>query len=95
MKKNEPKTSDELKGWAEIAQHLNKPVATVQRWAKEGMPVRRVGRFIVASEAELSRWFGEERGQAVHIVEPGEDLTAELRKSVSAAKKGAREELGD
>ena len=30
-----------LKGWQEIAAFLGEPVSVVQRWAAEGMPVRR------------------------------------------------------
>jgi hypothetical protein len=37
-----------LKGWNAIAGYLGQPVATAQRWAKSGMPVRKSGRFIVS-----------------------------------------------
>ena len=33
-----------LKGWKDIAEFLGPPVAVAQRWAGEGMPVRREGR---------------------------------------------------
>lgn len=32
-----------LKGWAAIAEFLKIPGATVHRWAKAGMPVKREG----------------------------------------------------
>jgi hypothetical protein len=49
-----------LTSWKEIAQHLGKGVRTVQRWEREGLPVRRPkdghkGR-VVAYPEELDRW---------------------------------------
>jgi len=41
-------------GWKQIAGFLGQPVATAQRWAKDGLPVRRSGRYMVASAEELS-----------------------------------------
>lgn len=40
---------DLLKGWQQIAAFLGQPVSVVQRWANEGMPVKRKGRFVPAS----------------------------------------------
>jgi predicted DNA-binding transcriptional regulator AlpA len=55
-----PKTllskSSELRGWPAVAQFLGLPNSTVHRWAKEGMPVRREGRNVVASPEELNQW---------------------------------------
>jgi hypothetical protein len=31
-----------LKGWAAIAKFLSQPTSTVQRWASEGMPVKKL-----------------------------------------------------
>jgi len=78
----------ELKGWKEIADFLGQPVATAERWAKSGMPVRRSGRCVVSSPDELNRWLGRESGVdlPVHIARTGtEDLMAELRRGLSAA----------
>lgn len=74
-----------LKGWKQIAQHLGQPVATAQRWAKTGMPVRREGRFMVASPEELSRWLGREAGvgQSVHIATDNADLSTDLRRALA------------
>jgi hypothetical protein len=35
-----------LKGWQQIAAFLGEPVSVVQRWASEGMPVHKEGRFV-------------------------------------------------
>jgi hypothetical protein len=80
-----------LKGWKSIAEFLGQPINVAQRWSRSGMPVRREGRFMVATPAELSGWLGRESGaaQPVHIAASADtDLAAELRKSLSAAKQG-------
>ncbi len=84
------KTEDQqLKGWNAIASHLGQPVAVAQRWAKSGMPVKREGRYVVASPEELSRWLGRESGttEVVHIAAAGEDLTTELRRGLAEARR--------
>ena len=80
-----------LKGWKPIGEFLGQPISVVQRWSRSGMPVRREGRSVVATPADLSRWLGRESGaaQPVHIAAGTDtDLAAELRKSLSAAKQG-------
>ncbi len=47
----------------EIAGYLGQPVSLAQRWAKDGMPVRKVGRYVTASREELARWLGLQIGQ--------------------------------
>jgi len=37
------------------------PNSTAQRWVKEGMPVRREGRNVVASPEELNQWLQRTR----------------------------------
>ena len=82
-----------LKGWAAIAGFLKIPGATVQRWAKAGMPVRREGRFTIADPEELLAWLGRE----AHMSRPAQiatneaDLAAGLKESIVAAKKRAKE----
>ena len=80
--------SVELRGWPAVAQFLGMPNSTVQRWAKEGMPVRREGRNAVADPEELNRWLQRTSGEAadVHVVTPGSDLLKDLRASVAAQK---------
>jgi hypothetical protein len=70
------------------------PHSTVHRWAKEGMPIRREGRNVVASPEELNRWLQRTSGEAagVHLVTPGSDLLKDLRASV-AAQKGTKDFL--
>lgn len=89
VKKNPTRFSDELKSWKAISEYLRKPITTVKRWANEGMPVERKGRFVIADRSQLAAWLGEAdrmRG-SVHIATPGADLTVDLRKSLAAARK--------
>lgn len=70
---------DRLKGWKQIAEFLGEPASVVQRWADEGMPVTKRGRFITTSPEELNAWLGRESGKPVHVVTPQEDLATELK----------------
>src|SRR5580692_3513042 len=79
-KKAAPET---LKGWQQIAAFLGEPVSVVQRWASEGMPVHREGRFVATSPEELNAWLGEESGKPVHAAVETTDLTAELKRGLS------------
>ncbi len=86
-----PSESSELRGWQSIARFLGMPNSTAHRWAKEGMPVRREGRNVVASPEELNQWLQRTSGEAVgvHVLTPGSDLLKDLRASV-AARKGSK-----
>lgn len=88
QKATKPETS-QLKGWAAIADFLKIPAATVQRWAKAGMPVRKEGRFTIANPEELLAWLGRESGmpRPAHIATNEADLAAGLKESIAAAKK--------
>ena len=83
-----PSKSSELRGWPAIARFLGMPNSTVHRWAKEGMPVRREGRNVVASPEELNRWLQQTSGEAVgvHLVTPGSDLVKDLQASLALQK---------
>lgn len=72
-----------LKGWKQIADFLGHPVAVVQRWAPEGMPLRREGRFVVTTPDKLNAWLGKESGKPVHVATGSTDLAAELRRALS------------
>ena len=87
-----PKPASDLRGWPAIAQFLGMPNSTVHRWAKEGMPVRREGRNVIASPDELNQWLQRTSGEAagVHVTSPGSDLLKDLRASVAAQKSGKR-----
>src|SRR5215472_15547859 len=63
-KKAQPGTQPRtLKGWQQIAAFLGHPAAVVQRWASEGMPVRRQGRYVETTPDELNAWLGKESGK--------------------------------
>ena len=87
MKKKE--SDDVLCGWKAIAEYLSQPTSTAQRWATDGMPVRREGRNVVADPKELQAWLGRESHApaAVTIVSSDQDLAAELRRGLSAVRK--------
>jgi len=88
--KKEPAVSDRpLKGWRAIARYLGIPVATAHRWASEGMPVRREGRFTVADRDEVSAWLGRESHmpKPAHVMTEDADVAAALKESIAAARK--------
>jgi phage terminase Nu1 subunit (DNA packaging protein) len=62
-RKNPKPQSEALKGWKQIAEFLGYPAAVVQRWASEGMPVRREGRFVTTTPEELKCLVREGIGQ--------------------------------
>jgi hypothetical protein len=72
-----------LKGWKEIAQFLGQPSSTIQRWAKEGMPVERKGRMVQALADKLNLWLERETREPVQIATETSDLSAELRRGLS------------
>ena len=89
-KSSQPKPNtqpDELKGWQQIAAFLGEPTSIVQRWASEGMPVRRQGRFVSTTAQELNEWMGRESGKPVHVATGNADLTSELKRAVSFARR--------
>lgn len=79
--------SAELKGWRQIAAFLGEPTSVVHRWAAEGMPVRREGRFVSTTTAELNSWMGTESGKPVHVATGNSDLTSELKRAVTFARR--------
>ena len=85
-------SEESLKGWTAIAKFLSQPVSTAQRWANEGMPVTRIGRYVVASPAELERWLTREAGAkaTVHIPAANTDLLSDLKRGLSEVRKAHR-----
>jgi hypothetical protein len=75
--------SQALNGWQKIAAFLGEPASVVQRWASEGMPVRREGRFVTTTPQELNAWLGAESGKPLHVTTENTDLTAELKRGLS------------
>jgi hypothetical protein len=88
-KKKPPEVTSQLKGWAAIADFLKMPPATVQHWAKAGMPVKREGRSMVANPDELLAWLGHEARMRApaQIATNTADLSSGLKESIAAAKK--------
>lgn len=88
-KKSQPDTQSAiLKGWQQIAAFLGHPAAVVQRWASEGMPVRRQGRYVETTPEELNAWLGRESGKPVHVATETTDLAAELKRGLSFVRGG-------
>jgi hypothetical protein len=79
-----------LKGWQQIAAFLGEPASVVQRWATEGMPVHREGRFVSTTPAELNAWMGRESGKPVHVATESSDLSAELKRGLSFVRNEKR-----
>ena len=75
-----------LKGWKQIASFLGEPVSVVERWGAEGMPLRREGRLVTTTPAELNAWMGKESGKPVHVSTENADLTTELKRGLSFVK---------
>jgi len=94
-KKRQPKRTQRitqpatLKGWQQIAAFLGHPAAVVARWASEGMPVRRQGRFVETTPDELNAWLGKESGKPVHVATESTDLAAELKRGLSFIRSGS------
>ncbi|HVN17497.1 MAG TPA: hypothetical protein VMU05_01955 [Dongiaceae bacterium] len=77
---------NQLKGWQQISEFLGEPISVVHRWATEGMPVRREGRFVVTANKELNDWMGRISGKPVHVATDDTDLASELKRAVSFAR---------
>ena len=75
-----------LKGWKQISEFLGEPTSVVQRWAAEGMPVAKEGRFVTTSPAQLNAWLGRESGKPLQVVTPEQDLTTQLKRGVAFAR---------
>jgi len=79
---------DVLKGWQQIAAFLGQSVSVAQRWAADGMPAQRQGRYVQSSRDELNRWLGRESsGEPVQIASADTDLSAELKRGLSFVRK--------
>ncbi|HET9305735.1 MAG TPA: hypothetical protein VFO46_06890 [Candidatus Sulfotelmatobacter sp.] len=90
--KSQPQT---LSGWKQIASFLGEPESVVQRWAAEGMPVRREGRLVTTTPEELNAWLGKESGKPVHVATEETDLTAELKRGLSFVRRETRSHSAD
>jgi phage terminase Nu1 subunit (DNA packaging protein) len=81
-----------LKGWKAIGAYLGIGAASAQNWAKNGMPVRREGRFMVADADEIRRWLGREAHMPgpAHVLTNESDVAAALKESLSAVRRSKR-----
>ncbi|MCI0351835.1 MAG: hypothetical protein L0Z53_20640 [Acidobacteriales bacterium] len=86
------KGGDKLKGWKGIAGYLGISESAAHRWASNGMPVKREGRFTVAEPEELRRWLGRESHmpEAAHIMTTDTDVSAALKASISATRRSRK-----
>ncbi len=74
----------ELRGWKEIASFLGQPVSVAQRWAKDGMLVRRDGRSVTATPGDLNTWLSREpSGEPLHVATDQLDLSADLKRGLA------------
>jgi hypothetical protein len=78
-----------LKSWVAIAKFLGTSPASAQTWAKQGMPVRREGRFTIANPAEVQAWLGEQSHMPgpAHILTDNADIAKALKESISITKR--------
>src|SRR3954464_2389152 len=78
-----------LKGWKAIGEYLGIGSAAAQRWAKNGMPVRREGRYTVADVDEIRQWLGSEAHMPApaHVANADTDVAAALKESISAVRR--------
>lgn len=76
-----------LRGWQQIAAFLGHPAAVVQRWASEGMPVHREGRYVATNEADLNAWMAKQSGKPVTVAAENTDLASELKRGLAFVKK--------
>jgi hypothetical protein len=94
-KKAAEQDTGDLKGWQQISGFLGEPTSVVQRWAAQGMPVRRQGRYVTTTANELNQWLGRESGKPVHVATDSTDLTAELKRGISFVRRTHRAESAD
>ena len=78
-----------LKGWTAIAKFMGTTPASAQTWGKQGMPVKREGRFTVADPAEVQAWLGQQSHmpKPAHILTNDTDIAAALKESISVMKR--------
>jgi hypothetical protein len=81
-----------LKGWAAIAKFMGTTPASAQGWAKQGLPVKRDGRFTVADPVEVQAWLGKQSHmpKPAHILTNHADIAAALKDSISVIKKRSK-----
>jgi phage terminase Nu1 subunit (DNA packaging protein) len=78
-----------LKGWTAIGKFLGTSPASAQTWAKQGMPVKREGRFTIADPAEVQAWLGQQSHmpKPAHILTDDADIATALKESFAFVRK--------
>ena len=86
-KRTAPATA--LKGWTALAKFMGTTPASAQTWAKQGMPVKREGRFTIADPAVVQAWLGQQSHmpKPAHILTNETDLAAVLKESLAVTKR--------
>ena len=89
MARKKTSSAPALKGWTAIAKFMGTTPASAQAWARQGMPVKREGRFTVADPAEVQAWLGEQSHmpKPAHILTNDADIAAALKESISVVKR--------
>jgi len=89
MTKKKTAPTAALKGWAAIAKFMETTPASAQTWAKQGMPVKREGRFAVADPTEVQAWLGRQSHmpKPAHILTDDTDIAAALKESISVLRR--------
>src|SRR5712692_7279329 len=87
MPKRTEMRPETLKGWKEIAEFLGHPASVAQRWASEGMPVQRQGRFVTRTPEELKTWLGKETGKPVQAATKNTELAAAVKHGISLIRR--------
>ena len=81
-----------LNSWKEIAAYLDRGVRTVQRWEKQGLPVRRVTSGprspVIAKASDIDAWIESARAHGVPVLLSHEHvmLRGQLRISVEQSR---------
>jgi hypothetical protein len=89
MAKKKTATVSLLKGWTAIAKFMGTTPASAQTWAKQGMPVKREGRYAVADPKEVQAWLGQQSHMPgpAHILTNETDIASALKESLSIVRR--------
>jgi phage terminase Nu1 subunit (DNA packaging protein) len=89
MRAVKPTELGKIVGWTAIAKFLSTSPASAQTWVKQGMPVKREGRFTIADPREVQAWLGRQSNipKPAHILTNDTDIAAALKESISVVKR--------
>jgi len=77
--------------------HVSGPVSSAQSWARDGMSVRREGRFVTAEVGEREEWLGRESHmpRPAQVVTGKGDLSEAKKESIAVMRKARRRGRSD